>query len=179
MQHSPAPCPLRKRVAGGDIPNRIAHLVFRNMFIFLDYVDDEDLPGLYKNAHALVFPSLFEGFGIPLLEAMAMECPIIASCTTSIPEVAGDAAYYFDPTNPQSICDAMHRIVDDHALRETLIRNGKNRVTDYSYDKVARRHLALFASALSQAEDVELAYRNRNNVDSFKKTTPHFFQKRV
>jgi glycosyltransferase involved in cell wall biosynthesis len=161
------------------ITDPISHNNISEYVHILGYVEDEDMPGLYKNAQALVFPSLFEGFGIPLLEAMAMECPIIASSTTSIPEVAGDAAYYFDPTNTQSICDAMHRIVDDHALRETLIRNGKNRVTDYSYDKVARRHLALFASALTQAKDVELAYRNRNNADSFKKTTPHFFQKRV
>lgn len=161
------------------ITDCISHNNISEYVHILGYVEEEDLPGLYKNAQALVFPSLFEGFGIPLLEAMAMECPIIASGTTSIPEVAGDAAYYFDPTNPQSICDAMHRIVDDHALRETLIRNGKSRVADYSYDLVARRHLALFASALSQAEEVERAYRNRKMVNSLEKTTPHFFQKRV
>ena len=109
----------------GDIPNRITHLGLQEYVHILDYIDGEDLPGLYKNAQALVFPSLFEGFGIPLLEAMAMECPIIASGTTSIPEVAGDAAYYFDPTNPQSICDAMHRIVDDHALREISYQERK------------------------------------------------------
>ena len=137
------------------------------------------MPGLYKNAKALVFPSLFEGFGIPLLEAMAMECPIIASDATSIPEVAGDAAYYFDPKNPQSICDAMHRIIDDHALRENLIRNGKKRVTSYSYDTVARRHLDLIASAYSRTKDVETAYRNRKNMDSLIGTVTQFFQKRV
>ncbi len=161
------------------ITDCISHNNISEYVHILGYVEEEDLPGLYKNAEALVFPSLFEGFGIPLLEAMAMECPIIASNATSIPELAGDAANFFDPTNPQSICDAMHRIVDDHALRETLIRNGKNRVADYSYDLVARRHLALFASALSHAEEVDRAYRNRNNGNAFEKTTPHFFQKRV
>jgi len=163
----------------GTIPNRIAQLGLQEYVHILDYIDREDLPGLYKNAKALVFPSLFEGFGIPLLEAMAMECPIIASDATSIPEVAGDAAYYFDPVNPQSICDAMHRIADDPALRENLVRKGKNRVVSYSYDTVARRHLALFASALSQAEEVGRAYRNRNKVDSSRKQSLHFFPKRV
>ena len=130
----------------------------------LDYVDKDDLPELYRCAKALVFPSLFEGFGIPLLEAMATGCPIIASNSTSIPEVAGDAAYLFDPKNPQSICDAMHRIIDDDALRENLIRNGKNRVTQYSYEKVARMHLDIFMSIYNKAKDVKIAYRNREKV---------------
>ena len=98
---------------------------------------------------------------------------------TSIPEVAGDAAYYFDPKNPQSICDAMHRIIDDHALRENLIRNGKKRVTSYSYDTVARRHLDLITSAYSKTKDVEIAYRNRKNMDSLIGTVMQFFQKSV
>jgi glycosyltransferase involved in cell wall biosynthesis len=161
------------------IRDPISHHNISEYVHILGYVEDEDLPGLFKNAKALVFPSLFEGFGIPLLEAMAMECPIIASDTTSIPEVAGDAAYYFDPKNPQSICDAMHRIVDDHALRENLIRNGKNRVTSYSYDTVARRHLDLIASAFSRKNDVEIAYRNRKNMDSLIGTVTKFFQKGV
>jgi glycosyltransferase involved in cell wall biosynthesis len=130
----------------------------------LDYVEKEDMPGLYKNAKALVFPSLFEGFGIPLVEAMATGCPIIASNSTSIPEVAGDAAYLFDPKNPQSICDAMHRIVHDNELREKLIQNGKNRVTKYSYNTVARMHLDLFTSARTKAKDAETAYHNEEKV---------------
>ena len=162
-----------------DIQNLIAQSGLREYVHILDYINYEDLPGLYKNANALVFPSLFEGFGIPLLEAMAMECPIIASCATSIPEVAGDAAYYFDPKSPMSMCESMHRIVDDHALRETLIRNGKDRVACYSYDQVARRHLDLFASALSKVKDVEIAYHSRNNVEAFQKTATQFYQKRV
>jgi glycosyltransferase involved in cell wall biosynthesis len=146
----------------------------------LGYIDHEDLQGLYKNAKALVFPSLFEGFGIPLLEAMAMGCPIISSDAASIPEVAGDAAFFFDPHDPRSICNAMHRILDDHALRENLIRNGKNRVAHYSYDTIARRHLDVFATAFSKAKEVEIAYRSRKNVvDSFMETALRFFQKRV
>ena len=130
----------------------------------LDYIDSDDMPGLYKNAQALVFPSLFEGFGIPLLEAMAMGCPIIASDSTSVPEVAGDAAYLFDPKNPQSICEAIHRIVADGALRETLISRGKNRATQYSYEKVARMHLDLFLAAREKADNAKIAYRNQEKV---------------
>jgi glycosyltransferase involved in cell wall biosynthesis len=130
----------------------------------LDYVDKEDLLGLYKCAKALVFPSLFEGFGIPLLEAMTSGCPIIASNTTSIPEVAGDAALLFDPKNPQSICDAMHRIINDDTLRENLIRNGKNQVTKYSYEKVARMHLDLFTSAYGMAKEEKTIHDNHENV---------------
>jgi glycosyltransferase involved in cell wall biosynthesis len=161
------------------IRNLISHYNVQEYVHILGYVVNEDLPKLYKNAKALVFPSLFEGFGIPLLEAMAMGCPIIASNTTSIPEVAGDAAYFFDPKNIQSICDAMHRIIDDNALREKLIRNGKNRITHYSYDKVARRHLDIFSSAIFKIKDVEIKYQNRKNVDSFTKTVLLFFQKGV
>ncbi|MGB9177010.1 MAG: glycosyltransferase family 1 protein [Methanoregula sp.] len=161
------------------ITNLLSHYKIQEFVHILGYVDNGDLPGLYKNAKALVFPSLFEGFGLPLLEAMAMGCPVIASNTTSIPEVAGDAAYFFDPVNPQSICDAMHRIIDDNSLRKKLIRSGKNRAAHTTYDEIARRHLALFASAVSKAEEVEIAYRNRNNVDSVTKTARHFFQKRV
>ena len=135
-----------------------------NLIHILDYVDKDDLPGLYKNAKALVFPSLFEGFGIPLLEAMTTGCPIIASNSTSIPEVAGDAAYLFDPKNPQNICDAMHRIIDDDTLRENLIRNGKNRVTQFSYEKVARMHFDLFTSVYNKAKEVKTAHEIRENV---------------
>ncbi len=126
----------------------------------LGYVDSKDMPGLYMGAKALIFPSLFEGFGIPLLEAMATGCPIIASNSTSIPEVGGDAAYYFDPKKPQNICDAMHRIIHDNQLRETLIKKGKDRISHFSYDKVARMHLHLFNSAYTKADDARIAYYN-------------------
>lgn len=158
----------------------LSHIQGKEFVHILGYVDHDDLPALYKNAKALVFPSLFEGFGIPLLEAMATGCPIISSDAASIPEVAGNAAFFFDPHDPRSICAAMHRIIDDHALRENLIRNGKKRVAHYSYDTIARRHLAIFASAFSKAKEVELAYRNRKNVvASFMETALQFFQKRV
>lgn len=130
----------------------------------LDYVNKEDMPELYNHAKALVFPSIFEGFGIPLLEAMAMGCPIIASNTTSIPEVAGDAAYLFDPKKPQSICDAMYRIIHDTALRSTLIDNGKKCVASFSYDTVAQKHLEVFKVALKKTKEASGDYLNQEKI---------------
>ncbi len=130
----------------------------------LDFVDKSDMPDLYRNAKALVYPSLFEGFGIPLLEAMATDCPIIASDSTSIPEVAGNAAYLFDPKNPQSICDAMHKIINDEDVRKQLITNGKSMLTLFSYEKVARRHLDLFMSLYNQAKNADITYQKKENV---------------
>lgn len=154
-------------LTGSDLKNNPAiralitqdHL--ENCIHILDYVTKEDMPDLYSHAKALVFPSIFEGFGIPLLESMAMGCPIIASNTTSIPEVVGDAAYLFDPKDPQNITDAMYRIIHDAALRSTLIENGKKRITLFSYEKVAREHLEIFNTALKKAKDAEAMYLNQ------------------
>jgi glycosyltransferase involved in cell wall biosynthesis len=148
-----------------EITDIIAQHGLQDYVHILNYVIADDLPEIYENATALVFPSLFEGFGIPLLEAMASGCPIIASNTTSIPEIAGDAAYFFDPKKPESICNAMHRITDDKELREQLIRNGQSRVIQFSYETVARKHLELFESAYAKRNDVEIAYHTREKVD--------------
>lgn len=124
----------------------------------LNYVDKNDLPALYKNAKCLVFPSLFEGFGIPPLEAMAVGCPVIASNTASIPEITGDSALLFDPNNIDSMVDAMHRILNDRELRDVLINKSTERVKKFSYITVANKHLEIFSKALSKARDVEAAY---------------------
>lgn len=161
--------PLHLVLSGSGLQNAdgfktfIAQNNLQNVVHILDYIDREDIPSLYKNANSLVFPSMFEGFGIPLLESMAMECPIIASDMTSIPEVAGNAAYLFDPRNPQSICDAMCRIVDDSGLRHQLIENGKVRVSQYSYENVARKHLALFVSAHEKKNDATICTKVTGN----------------
>lgn len=129
------------------IQNLISQCHITNYVHILDYVNVKDMPRLYRNALALVFPSLFEGFGIPLLEAMTIGCPIIASNNTSIPEIAGDAAYLFNPQDPQSIVHAMEKIVHDEGLRFSLVQKGKKRVLKFSYDTVAREHLEFFEAA--------------------------------
>ena len=86
------------------------------------------MPALYEGAAALVFPSLFEGFGIPLLEAMWCDCPIVCSNTTSLPEIAGDAALLVDPRSPEDLAHAMSRVLTDTATRQVLIERGRQRV---------------------------------------------------
>jgi len=107
------------------------------------YVDEADLPFIYNSADAFVFPSLYEGFGIPLLQAMACGIPIAASNAASIPEVAGDAAIYFDPTDVNSISRTLELICTDADLRKRLIEKGAKRVENFGWDISARRTLEL------------------------------------
>jgi glycosyltransferase involved in cell wall biosynthesis len=105
--------------------------------IFTGYVADQDLPALYSGAVAFVFPSLYEGFGLPALEAMACGTPVITSNTTSLPEVVGDAALSVDPTDADKLCEAMCTILSDHSLREELSRKGLMRAAEFSWKRCA------------------------------------------
>jgi glycosyltransferase involved in cell wall biosynthesis len=111
--------------------------------------DDQDLARLYQKASALVYPSLYEGFGLPPLEAMAYNCPVICSNTSSIPEVVGDAAEMFDPYDVESIQDAIERVVLDNSVRNDLMSRGKERVKLFSWDRCARETLDVYRRVLS------------------------------
>jgi glycosyltransferase involved in cell wall biosynthesis len=108
---------------------------------FLGHVPDEDLSGLYSGALAFVFPSLFEGFGLPILEAMACGVPVITSNTSSMPEVAGNAALLIDPENGEEIAKSLKKISEDRVLREDLIKKGLKQVQKFSWEKCARETL--------------------------------------
>jgi len=95
------------------------------------------MPALYREALLLVFPSLYEGFGIPLVEAMACGCPVIASDTSSMPEVCGDAACYIDPGSKESIRRSIETLVADTGLRDSLRRKGYARAAQFSWKKAA------------------------------------------
>ncbi|HWT79840.1 MAG TPA: glycosyltransferase family 1 protein [Candidatus Methylomirabilis sp.] len=112
--------------------------------VFTGPVDGDDLPLLYQGAVLFVFPSLFEGFGIPVIEAMARGVPVVASDRTSIPEVAGDAAMLVDPLDVAQMADAMRRLVSDTALRNEYIRRGHQRAEAFSWEKAARETLQLY-----------------------------------
>lgn len=114
----------------------------------LGYLSVEELAYLYRHADMLVFPSLFEGFGIPLVEAMAVGCAIVASNTTSIPEVVGDAAELFDPASPTALAAAIERVLDDPGWRETLRARGRRRARDFSAARMAEGHRAAFRAAV-------------------------------
>jgi glycosyltransferase involved in cell wall biosynthesis len=115
---------------------------------FASFIPEDELPGYYRGAHALVHPSLHEGFGLPILEALACGTPVVASNATAIPEVTGEAALLFDPTDVDEIAEAIQRVVEEEALRETLRRRGLKRAAEFSWDEVARRVQAALQSVV-------------------------------
>jgi glycosyltransferase involved in cell wall biosynthesis len=106
---------------------------------FVGRVPEEDLPSLYRGALALVFPSLYEGFGLPVVEAMACGTPVLTSNTTSLPEVAGDATLLVDPLSVNEIAAGIERLCTDVVLRETLRRKGLMQAARFSWSDVAAR----------------------------------------
>jgi glycosyltransferase involved in cell wall biosynthesis len=115
--------------------------------LFPGYVAEGDLPSLYAGALAFVFPSLYEGFGLPVLEAHAYGVPVLTANNSSLPEVAGDAALLVDPHDVDAIAAAMHRLATDAALRQDLIRKGLENVKRFSWEKCARETLAVLEEA--------------------------------
>jgi glycosyltransferase involved in cell wall biosynthesis len=110
--------------------------------------DDATLPVLYRKALGFVHVSLYEGFGIPVLEAMACGTPVLASNVTAVPEVAGDAALLVDPTDVRAIAEGIERIVQDEELRSSLREKGIRRASLYSWDETARRTWEVLQSAM-------------------------------
>jgi glycosyltransferase involved in cell wall biosynthesis len=115
---------------------------------FIGYVPIELMPSLYKEAVALVFPSIYEGFGIPLLEAMATGCPVIVSNSSSMPEVCGAAALYFDPLQKESLKSSVQALLDSQLLRRNLIKKGLERSKDFSWNKMAEHIHSIIANNL-------------------------------
>jgi glycosyltransferase involved in cell wall biosynthesis len=109
--------------------------------ILTGYVEPDDLRAIYAGSEAFVYPSLYEGFGIPILEAMAIGVPVVASNRASIPEVSGDAALLFDPGNPEELSRCLLRILKDPAMAASMRAKGKARVAGFSWRASARRLL--------------------------------------
>lgn len=114
--------------------------------IFTGFITDEELAVMYKNALFYIFPSMYEGFGLPPLEAMANGCPVLSSNRSSMPEILGSAALYFDPENDDEIVGQITKIVEDENLRKELIQKGKNQVKKYSWETCARKTLEIYNS---------------------------------
>ena len=127
-------------VAGGSNPKVFNWMkeAFPKNLKSIGYVSDEELRALYNAASAFVFPSLYEGFGLPVLEAMACGCPVISSCRASLPEVCKNAAIYFNPENPWEIADKIRQILNDQLLADTLRRRGLERAQNFSWKKATR-----------------------------------------
>jgi len=117
---------------------RVRQLGLESRVKFLEYVPASDMPALINGARLFVFPSLHEGFGLPVLEAQACGTPVVCSMTSSLPEVAGDAALFFDPLDVDAIAGAMQRALKDDALRVKLIAHGSENVKRFSWEQSAR-----------------------------------------
>jgi len=135
-----------------EIFTKVKQLNLENSIIFTDFVDSKDLPLLMNASTLLVFPSLYEGFGIPPLEAMACGTPVVASNTSSIPEVVGDAALLFDPYNIKEMTKAINRALTDVKLRNKLRKSGFERIKQFSWEKAARETLKIYKKVYSEKE---------------------------
>lgn len=122
-----------------NLEKKLASKKLKENCVFTGFVDDETLAGLYQNATAFIFPSLYEGFGLPTLEAMSYGTPVIASSAASLPEVLGDAVLYVNPYNLEDIAEAMIKVTIDKALRENLIAKGQEQCRKYSWDNTAKK----------------------------------------
>ena len=111
------------------------------------YIADADLPAVYRLSTALVFPSLYEGFGLPVLEAMAASTPVITSNRSSLPEVAGTAAALIDPDSAEQIAAAMELLAEDSGTRNLLVERGKKRAAAFTWEKTAKKTLEVLKAA--------------------------------
>src|SRR5262249_36117751 len=125
---------------------------------FTGFLSDEDFAALLQGCRALMFPSLYEGFGMPPLEAMAFGKPVLCSDVTSLPEVAGDAALYFDPRKPHAIAAAIARIETEPELVASLVARGRERVAAFAdTGTMAAQYLDVFRAALASRHQSKLA----------------------
>ena len=129
---------LRAHASALGVEGRVLHL---------GYVEHDAVPALYRLAEAMIFPSLYEGFGAPPLEAMACGCPVASSTRASLAEVVGDAVVELDPESVESIANALERVVTDDETRSRLRSAGLKRARTFSWGASAERHTAIYARA--------------------------------
>jgi glycosyltransferase involved in cell wall biosynthesis/2-polyprenyl-3-methyl-5-hydroxy-6-metoxy-1,4-benzoquinol methylase len=123
--------------------------------IFAGFVDEQTLSVFYQCCLAMIFPSLYEGFGVPLLEAMSFEVPVLSSNLTSLPEVGLDAVHYFDPRKPEEIVEGIELIVNDESYRAGLVQRGKKRIESYlDVNQWAGRYFRVFKDSLAEERDL-------------------------
>jgi len=125
----------------------VENLGIEDKVFFTDYVTNHQLVFLYENAFCLVIPSFYEGFGLPLLEAMNFSCPVIASFSSSLPEIGGDACLYFDPHNINDLTEKMLKLKNNPELRKELIKKGKERIKIFSWEKCGKETLKILREA--------------------------------
>jgi len=132
-----------------DTRNAYENSPFRENIIFSGRLPEDELPQVLGSARALIYTSLFEGFGIPIIEAMSCAVPVLTSDVTSMPEVGGKAVYYADPYSADSIAEGMYRLQHDKVLREDLVKKGMEQKNIFSWDRTAGLLWKSMESALS------------------------------
>ncbi len=129
---------------------RVEQLSLTEEVVFLGFVPDEHLPGLYTLADVLAFPSVYEGFGLPPLEAMACGTPVVTSDCSSLPEVVGEAGLLVPADDPEALAEAIGRVLDDSKLREDLVRRGLARAAEFSWEATGKKLLATYESLFAR-----------------------------
>jgi glycosyltransferase involved in cell wall biosynthesis len=138
-----------------DFETEVGELGLRSHVILLGYVDDTALQWLYQNCVGKLYPSLYEGFGLPVLEAMSLGAPTIASKVTSIPEIVGDAALMVDPLSEEEICAAMIQLGSNAELRARLRHDGLRQAAKFSWTAGARMILECYRDVTSRPKWVD------------------------
>jgi len=131
-----------------EVRETIKKLQLENSVKLVGLVPEDDLIGLYNGAAAYAYPSFYEGFGLPALEAFACETPVCASNTSCIPDVCGDAALYFDPKNLDDMAEKLSELLRNQGLQEHLIEKGSTRLKEFSWKKMAKETLEVYNSSL-------------------------------
>ncbi len=137
-------------VAGGKgwlfepVRAQVVELGLENDVIFTGYVPQEDVPALYTGADCVMMPSLYEGFGFPVLEAMACGTPVVCSDASSLPEIAGDAALLVAPTDDEALATNVRRVLDDAELAASLVKRGLERAAQFSWNECTRQTADLY-----------------------------------
>jgi len=140
----------KKGWLSGDIFRSVERLDLSKHVLFPGYVPDEDLPALLSGARVFAFPSLYEGFGFPVLEAMACDVPVVCADSSSLPEAAGDAALRVDPLDTEALAEALHRALTNESLRSQLIQAGRQQIQQFSWQKSARQTLEVLEEAAAR-----------------------------
>lgn len=131
-----------------NIKQMVQQLHLESRVRLLGFVPDDDLPALYSLSQAFVYPSRYEGFGLPILEAMACGVPVVAAKSSCLPEVGGDAALYFPPRKDAALADMLRRVLEDRELRQLLVKRGLARAALFSWRAAAERTIEVYKAAI-------------------------------
>lgn len=134
-----------------EIEKALEESLYRDEIIFPGYIPDEDIPALYNGAEIFVYPSFYEGFGLPVLEAMQCGTPVITSNISSMPEIGGDACYYIEPKSLDDLTRGLEKIIENTDLRKKMSQKGIERAKQFSWEKCAKETLRIYTQTAGKS----------------------------